>query len=107
MVDFLGDGLKISRTGLSRAILTICIFSPPFLLAAWDPAIFVTAISFAGGFGEAFLNGLLPVLLVWVGRYAHRLGGEHQLGGERYSLAALLLSSIFVMAIELVILFGK
>lgn len=102
MVDFLGDGLKMSRTGWSRGLLTFLTFLPPFALTIWDPAIFVTAIGFAGGFGEAFLNGILPIALVWIGRYWHKLEGEHQLPGNRWLLCILFACAIAVMIVQVI-----
>ena len=105
MVDFIGDGLNMKRTGSSRYFLTFLTFLPPFLLSVWDPTIFVTAIGFAGGFGEAFLNGILPIALVWVGRYWHKLEGEHQLPGNRWLLGILFAFSILVMIIQVIYTF--
>ncbi|MEM8728214.1 MAG: aromatic amino acid transport family protein, partial [Chlamydiota bacterium] len=74
MVDFLGDGFKIQeRKGLSRVGLTLLTFTPPFVLATLNPGIFTAALGVAGGFGEAFLNGLLPIGLLWVGKYSRNL----------------------------------
>jgi len=84
MVDFLGDGFKIvKRTGLKRIGLTLLTFFPPFLFAWINPHIFDTALGIAGGIGEALLNGILPVLLVWSGRYISKLKGHPQLFGGR------------------------
>ena len=102
MVDFLGDGLKMNRKGTSRIFLTFLTFLPPFLFTFWDPEIFVTAIGFAGGFGEAFLNGILPISLVWIGRYRHKLGGEPQLPGNRWLLRTLFGCAVLVMVVQIV-----
>ena len=73
MVDFLGDGFRIPhRKGWKRAGLTVLTFVPPFIFATLNPDIFTTALGIAGGFGEAFLNGLLPVGLMWAGKYYWR-----------------------------------
>ncbi|SCA63623.1 hypothetical protein SCG7086_AY_00010, partial [Chlamydiales bacterium SCGC AG-110-P3] len=45
----------------------------------------------AGGFGCALLLGLLPVLMVWSGRYTLGLGGDHQLSGGKVVLGLLVL----------------
>jgi tyrosine-specific transport protein len=102
MVDFLGDGLKIKRTGKQRALLCLIVFLPPFVLTVLDPAIFVTALGFAGGFGEAFLNGLVPVMLVWVGRYVRQIGGREQIPGGRLVLAILFVLSLSVAVLEII-----
>lgn len=101
LVDFLADGMNIKATRLlTRALLCLLVFVPPFVLVSIDPNIFVTAIGFAGGFGEAFLNGLLPVAMVWVGRYKRDLGGE-QLFGNKPMLVALFALGLAVMVLEL------
>lgn len=100
LVDFLADGLKIEAKKLStRSWLTAIVFLPPLVLSLLDPSIFVTAIGFAGGFGEAFLNGLLPVALVWVGRYKMKLGNP-QLGGNKGILLLLFVLGLAVMGLE-------
>jgi tyrosine-specific transport protein len=63
VVDFLNDGLNLK--GKKRPLLVVMTFLPPALCAFLNPAIFETALGVAGGFGEAFLNGLLPVVLAW------------------------------------------
>jgi tyrosine-specific transport protein len=100
MVDFLADGLKIARVGLKRAGLVLLTFCPPLIAAAVDPTIFDRALGLAGGFGEAFLNGLLPVWLVWVGRYGQKLPSDAQLPGGKIALALLCAVSLFVLGLE-------
>lgn len=101
MIDFLADGFNVSSVKTStRLILCAVVFVPPFLFSALDPTTFVTAIGFAGGFGEAFLNGLLPIAIVWVGRYRRELGGYPQLGGNKALLCALFMFGLAVMVLE-------
>ncbi len=101
LVDFLGDGLKVSREGSKRYFLVFLTFFPPFLCVVIDPNIFDKALGIAGGFGEAFLNGLLPVVLVWMGRYAVKLPSECRLPGGRLTLFLILIGSLFVIGLEL------
>ena len=108
MVDFLADGLKVSPKGWIRVLLCGLVFLPPFLFSVFDPSVFVLAIGFAGGFGEAFLNGLLPVAMVWVGRYKRDLGGHPQLFGNKGMLTLLFLFGLAVMVLEVIFVFqGK
>ncbi len=104
LVDFLGDGLKAARTGISRVGLTFLTFAPPLLFAAIDPTVFDKALGLAGGFGEAFLNGFLPVWLVWIGRYHVGLKGTVQLRGGKPLLVILLVISVTVAIFELLYL---
>ena len=105
MVDFLGDGLKIGRRGFSRIFLCLLVFLPPYLLSTINPEIFITALGIAGGFGEAFLNGMLPVMLVWVGRYTRELGGKEMLFGKKGILSLLFALALCVMGLEAILLF--
>ncbi|MBN2479675.1 MAG: amino acid permease [Parachlamydiales bacterium] len=102
VVDFLGDGLKLKRKGKDRFFLCLLTFVPPFILVSLNPSIFVLAIGIAGGFGEAFLNGILPALLVWVGRYKDKLRSTFSLFGGRITLGILLLIGVLVMILEIV-----
>ncbi len=106
MIDFLGDGFKMGRKGFQRLALTLLVFVPPSILAFNYPGIFIEALGVAGGFGEAFLNGLLPIALVWVGRYHMKLEGRPLLFGGRSLLALLFVFTLFIMALEAIHLFG-
>ena len=106
MVDFLGDGLKLKGGGLNRLLLVMLTFVPPGVCAAINPTIFQKALGIAGGFGEAFLNGLLPVLLVWMGRYRFQLERNDLLPGGKLFLILLMLISIGVIGLEAHLLFG-
>jgi tyrosine-specific transport protein len=99
MVDFLADGMQVKG---KRGILCLLVFFPPFLLSALDPSIFVTALGFAGGFGEAFLNGVLPVAFVWVGRYMRKLEGKSLVFGGQGMLSALFAIAVAVAMAEIV-----
>ncbi len=104
MVDFLADGLKISTKGSKQMFLSFLTFSPPFIFAGINPIFFDKALGIAGGFGEAVLNGLFPVGLVWMGRYALNLKTESAILGKKWVLILLFAISVCVMALEAVIL---
>ena len=100
MVDFLGDGLKMERKGLHRIILTILTFSPAYLIASIKPDVFDIALGIAGGYGEAFLNGILPITLVFIGRYRENMPQIQPLFGGKILLIVLFIFSLIVMGIE-------
>ncbi len=99
LVDFLGDGLKMRRKGMHRWILCAATYIPPLIVTSLNPSLFLLAIGIAGGFGEAFLNGILPVWLVWQGRYKQKLASEVRLGGKAF-LLFLLIAGAVVMVVE-------
>lgn len=100
MVDFLRDGLKLTDNPLNRMMLCTLVFLPPTIFAACNPGIFVEALGVAGGFGEALLNGLLPIVMVWMGRYHLRLSSQEMVPGGRLLLLALGVFTLFIMGLE-------
>jgi tyrosine-specific transport protein len=66
--DFIKDGLKIEKEK-GQFFLMLLTFLPPFLIAQFSYNIFITALRFAGGIGCALLLGLMPIMMVWKGRY--------------------------------------
>lgn len=103
MVDFLGDGFNVEeRKGLSRVALTLLTFVPPFILATLNPGVFTTALGVAGGFGEAFLNGLLPIALLWVGKYTWKLKADLNWLENKGILSVLILYALFVVVLEVI-----
>ena len=102
MVDFLGDGLNMKRVGFHRIFLCLLVFVPPTVVATFYPSIFLRALSVAGGIGEAFLNGLLPVAMVWMGRYRLRYEKDEMLPGGKTLLLLIAFISFVIMGIEIV-----
>lgn len=108
MVDFLGDGLRVvSRTGWRRIGLTLLTFTPPLILAQFNPNIFITILGVAGGFGETFLNGLLPIGLLWQGKYRWKLTTHLKWLENRGVLILLIAYTCFVIILEICHLFGR
>lgn len=97
MVDFLADGMKVDRHGWKRGGLTLLVFFPPFVLVSLYPMIFDVVLGIAGGIGEAILNGLIPIALVFVGRYYK---GMKPAQTGRFALGAIALIIVLVMCLE-------
>lgn len=99
--DFLADGLRIKKTPQGRLMLYLLTFVPPLLITLYDPRAFLNALEYAGAFGVVTLLGLLPVLMVWRGRYVqHRIGPYRTPGGKAALILALIIS-IFVIGLEI------
>lgn len=96
--DFLADGLNIQKNIKGKLLLALLVLLPPLVIAISYPHIFLIALDYAGGFGCALLLGLLPVIMVWRGRYSMHLPFNPQLPGGRVFLSLL---GIFV-SIELI-----
>lgn len=103
LVDFLGDGLGVGvadRKGLKRWGLCVITFFLPLGFVLKNPAVFISALGVAGGFGESFLNGLLPVALVFAMRYRFKANKGYSWITHWSSLLILALISIAVILIE-------
>jgi tyrosine-specific transport protein len=100
-LDFLADGLKVQKKGWKKALLCLGVFIPPTIVAMTYPHIFITALSYAGGFSCAILFGLFPPLMAWVGRYIKRYDRNPQIPGGKTFLATLILFVLVELAIEI------
>ena len=102
-VDFLLDGLKLPRKGISKMGACGIIFLIPMIITLTNPHIFISALSYAGGIGVALLLGAMPVLMVWAGRYYEGHSLLHQqLPGGKITLSLMMLFVIFELIITLV-----
>jgi len=104
ILDFLKDGFNSFKMKASRAFLTFLVFFPPLVFCLYDPQIFDKALGIAGGIGEALLNGLIPVIFVYLLRYKMKRDFAHEIGGGKIALALIAVISIFVMVIEIIYL---
>jgi len=101
-LDFVADGLKVKKEGSKKVALCLAIFGVPTLIALVYPGIFLTALGYAGGISCALLFGLLPPVMVWIGRYVKQYHKEnHQLFGGKAMLVVLMIFALFEMALEI------
>jgi tyrosine-specific transport protein len=101
--DFLADGLKWQKKGGKRVVLCMAVFGIPMVIAIVYPNIFLTALGYAGGISCAFLFGLMPPILAWVGRYIKRYPQDRpQLPGGKAFLLLLMVFALFILGAEIV-----
>jgi tyrosine-specific transport protein len=99
-VDFLADGFHAKDTHIPRWVLCVIVLLPPLLISLTYPALFLTALSYAGGYATVILFGILPMLMAWKGRDSIGQGKLRLLRGGKASLLIILLFSLAVMAIQ-------
>lgn len=99
LLDFLADGFKVKKTVSGRWLLGALIFLPPLAFAATKPEAFLFGLHYAGGFGCALLLGLLPILMVWRGRYRLKYEGVKLIPGGRFVLSLLVIFIIFELIV--------
>lgn len=100
LIDFLADGLSIKKEGKGNLILAVLIIIPTLIIATQFERIFLLAMDTSGGFGDAILNGMIPVLMVWVGRYKLGYSKEYAFPGGKVVLAIIFAFFALAFGIE-------
>ena len=100
LFDFLADGFKISKKGKGKIILGLLIAGPTLLLATLVERIFLLALDITGAFGDTILNGILPALMVWIGRYVQKREGGFRVPGGKMPLIFVIAFALFVITYE-------
>ncbi len=98
--DFLSDGLNIRNEGMGKIFLSLLIVIPTFIFATYFERIFLLALDTSGGFGDSILNGIMPVLMVWVGRYVLKFPDEYRTPGGKPLLVVVLVFFGFALILE-------
>lgn len=101
LTHFLADGFKKHPTKKNLIFFTSLALFPPLFLSLYNPQIFFRALSFAGGICAMILFGILPVCMVWVGRYIRRHASPYHVKGGKPILVFALLFSLLVIGCEL------
>ncbi|MFT4551497.1 MAG: tyrosine-specific transport protein [Chlamydiales bacterium] len=100
LFDFLADGLKIEKKGLGNVALGLLVAVPSLYFAISYSRAFLVAMEISGGFGDAILNGIMPVMMIWVGRYRKGLQSEYRCPGGKPLLVLVFLFYLFVCGLE-------
>jgi tyrosine-specific transport protein len=107
LVHFLADGLKISTSG-KREPLGLCVLAllPPLILELIYPQLFFKALNFAGGLCANLLFGLLPALILWIGRNKAEPSSYRVFGGKPL-LIIMMLFSLFILFLQVGTMMGE
>lgn len=95
LFDFLADGLHIKKKGKGKLILGALIIVPTLFFATQFERVFLVAMESSGGIGDAILNGMMPVAMVWIGRYYMNYKSHSPTPGGKM---ALILTFLFFLA---------
>ncbi len=117
LVHFLADGMGLRKPKVEsasvlpdaptpkaereRPVLCVAALLPPLLLSLYNPQIFFKALNFAGGICAVVLFGVLPVLVVWLGRYHRKAQSAYRMPGGKLALGAMMLFSLLVFGMQL------
>ena len=105
-VHFLADGLKIPHEKKENLSLCFLALAPPLILSLIYPGLFFKALDFAGGICAVLLFGVMPVLIVWIGRYFKKTASPYALSGGKGLLLCILAFSLFIFSFELLCMMG-
>ncbi|MBB64034.1 MAG: amino acid transporter [Waddliaceae bacterium] len=100
LFDFLADGLKWKKVGWRRIALIVLIALPSIYCAVNYERAFYVALETSGGFGDAVLNGLMPVMMVWVGRYRLGYNSNTMFFGGRFWLSVVFVGFLVTVCME-------
>ncbi|MDF2549754.1 MAG: tyrP 3 [Chlamydiales bacterium] len=66
LFDFLADGLQIKKEGFGKLSLAVLMLVPTLYFALFNEEAFLVALDTSAGFGDSILNGIFPVLMLWI-----------------------------------------
>lgn len=96
-VDFLKDGFKITSKSKYDVFIYGLVLIPPTILSLFYPRLFLKALGFAGGLADVLLFGVIPSLIVWIGRYVKKMEGPYRVAGGKFFLAVIFLLSLSIL----------
>jgi tyrosine-specific transport protein len=106
LVHFLADGFKITYKKHESLNLCLLTFCPPLLFALCYPQLFFKALNFAGGICAVILFGILPVTMVWIGRYHKSMRGAYQFPFGKLSLVLMFAVAVAVLLLQIADMLG-
>lgn len=93
-VDFLKDGFKMTRYSGNELLIYGLVLIPPTVFTFFYPHVFLKALGLVGGLADVLLFGVLPVTIVWIGRYVKKVEGPYTVAGGKVFLGIVLLMSL-------------
>jgi tyrosine-specific transport protein len=106
LVHFLADGLKVAHHKKENFPICLLALGPPLALSLAYPQLFFKALNFAGGICAVVLFGVLPVLMVWIGRYRRAIVTPYRVQGGKPLLVAVLLFSLLIFFFQISSMLG-
>ncbi len=101
LYDFLADGLKIKKTGWGNISLGLLIAVPTLFFSTTMERVFLATLDASGGIGDALLNGLIPALMLWIGRYRKNYVSEIYIPGGKKGILCVMAYSLLVFGVEI------
>lgn len=106
LVHFLADGLKVEKKERENIWLCLLALAPPLILSMIYPRLFFKALNFAGGICAVILFGILPVLMVWLGRYKKQQISSYEAPAGKVGLVLLFSFALFIFIFQISSMLG-
>lgn len=99
LVDFIADGFQAEKKGLGGIKIYLFAFLPPLVIVLLAPGIFIRALSYAG-FCCVFLLILLPMLMLYRGRYVKKFENTQFLPNSKILILLCALIAVVLMVLQ-------
>jgi tyrosine-specific transport protein len=99
LADFIADGLKKTKTGRDSVLIHALCFLPPLFIVLLKPGVFISALAYAGIWCIALLI-ILPLLMLYSGRYKNTLSDHHILPGGRWFITVMLIIACAFLVVQ-------
>lgn len=96
--DFFMDACKLKKNRPGRIKKCLLTFIPPLVIVIFYPKIFVIALSYAGLL-VIIQQIILPVTIIWRGRYILEIAKGYRVPGGKKGLIAVFIIGIIVFAV--------
>lgn len=96
LFDFLKDCFKELKISMSLNTVILLTIIPALILAILFPRALLQCLDISGGYGDTILAGLIPVFMVYVGRYKKNLQSDYK---APFGKPGLILTGAFFLAI--------
>lgn len=106
LVHFLADGFQVKHEKQENVWMCAAALLPPLLFALIQPHLFLKALSLGGALA-AILFGIVPVLMVWRGRYHQRLTSPYRVIGGRGLLIGIFLFASLIILFQIASMVGS
>src|SRR6185312_9113926 len=101
LVDFIKDGVQNSLNSKVKNELfyLVLTFAPSFIFTMIYPNLFLSLLDFAGGFVDVLLFGIVPAMVVLIGRRTV-IGQHYQVFGGKVTPILIILISLAMLVIK-------
>ncbi len=102
LADFLMDSFRLNKTKKGKNITAILTFFPPLTIVLFFPAVFMTALNYAGIWCASLL-ALLPALMAWSGRYHQQLVSSYRVSGGKILLSLVVIAAAIIIVHAIIV----